>query len=269
MTILRYNSGHINTSGSAANRPLNTKADKELMMSTPDYTKTCPICGKTKPTTDFYEHPDYPDGLNYNCKSCSKKASKEFHRRLALFGAKAVEPESTRLVRNLLARRGIPCVTGHKIGMPYVDLAAWACIPIEAKLSRPVQDREALTFAWRLSHKQRSGIPGLIVFVGMVSKDDLHVFIVPGDAEWMTKANGEFKMKGIKVAIDGSGKNWEGLSPFESRYDLIEEYRKRYSEQLATRTKTKDILQVIETPKPQAIEKKPSVYDLPMFKDLA
>jgi hypothetical protein len=38
MSVFGYNLGKLNTSGSAANRPLNTKADKELMMSTSNYT---------------------------------------------------------------------------------------------------------------------------------------------------------------------------------------------------------------------------------------
>jgi recombinational DNA repair protein (RecF pathway) len=37
-----------------------------------DGTKTCCVCGETKPLDAFYRHPNTKDGHQAQCKACSK-----------------------------------------------------------------------------------------------------------------------------------------------------------------------------------------------------
>jgi len=42
-------------------------------------TKTCTLCGETKPLTEFGKHKLGKDGLNYWCKECNRKRGREYN----------------------------------------------------------------------------------------------------------------------------------------------------------------------------------------------
>lgn len=95
--------------------------------------KTCRACGETKSINEFYDHPNAPDGKEYQCKTC-----KQF--RYAPTGKLA---DSTYLVLCQLARLGVPACartttrTYWNWNKPiYTDIVAFGIVLIEAKISR-------------------------------------------------------------------------------------------------------------------------------------
>ena len=92
-----------------------------------------------------------------------------------------IEPESTKQARILLQQAGIPCTTGKAAGYPLSDLAAWGCIPIEAKAATVNSDSLGVT--WGLTPRQKQqGFPDNTFFI-LIAWDNnqkpLKVLVVP------------------------------------------------------------------------------------------
>lgn len=44
---------------------------------TPEQTKTCGVCGRTLPISQFYKNSATPDGIDYRCKECNLKQQRK------------------------------------------------------------------------------------------------------------------------------------------------------------------------------------------------
>jgi hypothetical protein len=160
---------------------------------------------------------------------------------------------STKLVRQELERNGIPCLNGNAAGFTFIDLAAWGCVPIEAKravANQGCSNAGATAFSWMFSHRQaREWFPEETIIVFMaVYEDKERYFVVPSTESFLRlqrRKGGRRKVdvsgpKRTLFAIDGQSanqsicgvENWENLERFENRFDLIEQARVRYSAEL-------------------------------------
>ena len=205
--------------------------------------KYCPGCKQEKARDEFYQNDGcYRDGLSSHCKLCMRARSKRQYE-----GSR--EPKSTRRARAVLAAAGIPCTTGKAAGHTWADLAAWGCIPVEAKGCTIINRNGKQRLHWAFSHKQQHDGPadGFFVFLAWF-KDDrmpMRCFVVPTSEKWATQQGYSrrhgWKMVGQpKKALTtniGSGQQggtiWENLIAHESRFDLIEHKRLEVAAQLA------------------------------------
>jgi len=207
--------------------------------------KYCPGCEQEKTRDKFYQNEGcYRDGLSPYCKVCQranqKKYSSSKHTRR--------EPKSTRRGRTILAAAGIPCTTGKAAGYEWVDLAAWGCIPIEAKGCTITRRNGNQHVHWAFSHKQQNDgfEDGFFLLLAWFKDDALPMrsFIVPTSEKWATEHTWSrrygWTKKGqpkaaLGMAIDSrlGGELWSKLSAFENRFDLIEKKRLEIATSLA------------------------------------
>ena len=207
----------------------------ERVMTDIPNTKYCPGCEREKDKAEFYQNRKcYRDGLSSHCKVCQCADSKKSYER----GRR--EPKSTRRARTVLAAAGIPCTTGKAAGYAWVDLAAWGCIPIEAKGCTIKDHNGNQKVLWAFSHKQqREGFEdGFFVFMAWFKDDQLPMrsFIVPTSEKWIMNhtwsrrygwaKEGQPK-RGLGLVMNSrlGGELWPQFSMFEDRFDLIEQRR--------------------------------------------
>lgn len=72
-------------------------------------TKVCKRCGRELPTTEFSKDKSYPDGLNYICKECQRKAQRESYERrkaTSVLHSEELQKFSPRELMDELKRRG-------------------------------------------------------------------------------------------------------------------------------------------------------------------
>ena len=72
-------------------------------------TKVCKRCGRELPTTEFTKDKSYPDGLNYICKDCHRKAQRESYERKktkSILHSEELQKFSPRELIDELKRRG-------------------------------------------------------------------------------------------------------------------------------------------------------------------
>lgn len=196
----------------------------------------CPKCQKTKPNSDFYV---YEHSTSSYCKECMRLYSNGRRE-------KKKEPRSTRDVRKLLNQQGIPCTTGRAIGHKWMDLAAWGCIPIEAKgaeIQPSVYGCEKLQWAFTAKQVDRGFPPhGLFVFIAYRNEFVDRVFIVPMGETWVYKHDkpsskrrwGKTK-RSLTITVGsnhGNASLWSKIQPFEDAYYLVESARIKYSQGL-------------------------------------
>lgn len=189
--------------------------------------KKCIRCDLIKPINKYYKNYNQSaDGLSSYCMDCSKEMSKIYKSQ----GSK--KPRSTQLAKEQLESRGIPTHYGSGVGMPWVDLVAWGCVPIEAKASLKHQDRN---FIFRFTPKQKKELLNKI-FDGVLmllckGKERTRVFIIPANDKWLAKKMLQ-NAGNISVTLDSShsnNKNWRYLRKFENAYYLIEQSRIKIS----------------------------------------
>lgn len=196
--------------------------------------KRCSGCKQEKTRDEFYQSEQcYVDGLSGYCKRCQRIKSMQSYK------AGRQEPKSTRRARAVLTAAGIPCTTGKAAGYAWADLAAWGCIPIEAKGSTITDRNGSLRVLWGFTHKQQhEGFEdGFFVFLAWHKGDQLPMrsFIVPTSEKWTThhvwsrryggRRVGQPK-KALGMVIDRlGGELWSKLSVFEDGFDLIEHRR--------------------------------------------
>lgn len=72
-------------------------------------TKVCKRCGRELPTTEFSKDRSCPDGLNYICKECRRKAQRESYERrkaTSVLHSEELQKFSPRELMDELKRRG-------------------------------------------------------------------------------------------------------------------------------------------------------------------
>lgn len=153
------------------------------------------------------------------------------------------EPKSTLLVREKLKREGIPCLAGKLAGFTFIDLAAWGCIPIEAKGAtfRAKNLFGDLSISWGYSYQQKERwfpVDTIFVFVAIYKdSQEKRYFIVPSTENFLRIGrlkNGRIisQSKNALTASENGGYVWEQLLRFEDNYQLIEQARIALSEKL-------------------------------------
>jgi len=196
--------------------------------------KECRHCGLPKDESEFYKSKNTSDGLHSWCKACHRESMRE-----ARFRVGTTTEASTLLVLNELTRRGIPASPGYGLGMPGVDLVAWGCVPIEAKTSQPIGNREG-QYVWHFNESQREKwFSGLIVFAGRCGDDSARFFVVPADdirlREHIIRDDRESLFVNLTDGPFNKNANrelYEWFKAYEDRWDLVEEYRLLAVEQL-------------------------------------
>jgi hypothetical protein len=137
----------------------------------------------------------------------------------------------------LLNKEGIPCIPGVMSGLPWSDLIAWGCIPIEIKVSKPLfQYHDVMSYKWKFTDRQQQiGFDGFILFIGVDSEGEAdRVFVVPGDVEWLNEA-GKLNRTALSVTFnsnDPKARNEQLLIPYENLFELIEYERVNKSKAL-------------------------------------
>lgn len=189
--------------------------------------KECTHCHQTKAGTEFYKCDRTQDGLHSWCKACHRELARASKSRVGV----TTEP-STIAVLEELKRRGIPAAPGRGFGMPYVDLVAWGCVPIEAKTSEPANRKEGL-YMWHFNKGQREKwFNGLLIFVCKYNDGHSRFFVVPADEirlkEYIVRDDRETLYVNLNVGTFRKNANQElyrWFMEYEDAFDLIEEYR--------------------------------------------
>ena len=193
--------------------------------------KKCIKCRQYKPSSEYYASSGgTKDKLMSNCKVCQKEYARKTYKK----GSKP--PKSTQDAINLLKNNGIPAHPGIGLGMPYVDVVAWGCVPIEAKGSKKYDGQ----YQFGLTPGQRGTLINQLTdgFIMLIAYDDDRdrVFIVPTDNEWI-KDKFRSGVTAICVAIDSNhhnSKSWEHIREYENAYHLIEQARIKLSFEMNT-----------------------------------
>ncbi len=176
------------------------------------------------------------DSIDQMCKQCRREINKINYNKRIQSGIPKWFPgeESTRVGMEILKANGIPTCTGSTIGHIWMDLVAWACVPIEVKLCNRLGDDDR--FAWKFSTAEmHRGFNGLFMFIARNKTTETdRVFIVPCNVPWI-QTNGKPNKTAVTVIFNTDHYNAymaEELLPYENRYDLIEELRVKASEEL-------------------------------------
>lgn len=196
--------------------------------------KTCTHCHQAKDTHDFYKSDRTQDGLHSWCKACHREQAQASKSRIGT----TTEP-STVTVLEELKRRGIPAAPGRGFGMPYVDLVAWGCVPIEAKTSEPANRKEGL-YMWHFNKGQRERwFGGLLIFAGKYDDGHYRFFVVPADdirlKEYIIRDDRETLYVNLNDGTFRKNANqelYQWFKEYEDAFHLIEEYRLRVSSEL-------------------------------------
>lgn len=195
--------------------------------------KHCTSCDQTKPDAEFYSNRARKDGLSVYCRPCHRAATQRSKKgkRIILF-REELHP-GTELGKKYLALHGIPSLPGMAAGMPFVDLVAWGCVPIEVKTAHPVAGSR---YSWGFTDRQleREFLGEVVMLIAIDGEDNHRVFVVPGSDRRLRKS---IQTGRVTVALDSYDKRsyWPWLEKFEDRYTIIEEMRLRESLSLITR----------------------------------
>ena len=172
--------------------------------------KRCRDCGVIKPLTDYYKSSRTPDGKQYICKICSRYRA-----------TRSKEPKSTVRVRRLLEARGIPTVTGIAAGFHHIDLAAWGCVPVEAKGSNK---QKYGGYGFTLSPKQKAGlILQSIVVLLCWNNGRERVFVVPGTSSVFRHQKKGTILSAANISLDGKPTpgRWSEWRQYENAYSHL------------------------------------------------
>lgn len=178
-----------------------------------------------------------PKETNHWCRVCRREINRANYDRRVATGYNSRHPSemSTRLVADTLRAKNIPTVSGNAGDMPYVDLLAWACVPIEAKYSKPQYDGESLKpkFMWSFSPaERRRGFKGLMIFVAQVDDATARYFVIPADHPDLIGPEGFPSRTAVTVTLNAMDdkRAWveKTIVQYEDRFDLIEKARQEY-----------------------------------------
>ena len=114
------------------------------------------------------------------------------------------------------------------MGHNKVDLMAWACVPIEAKLAR---ERGANQFVWKFTPGQLDKLEGLVIFVADYGEHQRY-FVIPASAIKESSKNQTERVAGFSLTIGSEHGNsqWQIFKDYEDRFDLIEVERQRFTD---------------------------------------
>lgn len=190
--------------------------------------KTCTHCHKEKTEEEFYASKNSASGLQAWCIDCVKQLSRAQGKK----GSESFRypvAESTALVRTILAEHGIPSCAGTAMGQNKVDLMAWACVPIEAKLAR---ESGANQFVWKFTPGQLDKLEGLVIFVADYGKQQRY-FVMPVSAIKEFPKHQAERIAGFSLTIGSEHGNsqWQSFKDYEDRFDLIEVERQKFENQ--------------------------------------
>ncbi len=189
------------------------------------HAKKCPDCGATSLTAEFYKTSCY-------CKPCHLLRGRKNQAIRQAKSADRREETSTNVGRAVLSQRGIPCVAGSSIGAAWVDLVAWACVPIEVKMCHVNEGKLRWTFT---PEQQKRGFRGLFLLLA-VDGEDAQSWVVPCDGAWFLDDSGKPNVTAVTATIGSThtnAKNEDYLKQYRDRFDHIDRYRRRYSSKLS------------------------------------
>lgn len=191
--------------------------------------KTCTKCHEEKQDEEFYQSKRTSTGLTAWCKECTKELSRQRGKN----GKR--QARSTKAVLRLLWRNGIPAFADRRIIGPWIDIVAWGCVPVEAKLA---SESGTNKFVWTFSPGQLQELEGFIVLVAYFSRKKRRVLVLPTTAIPEEKIENHDGSRSICVTFDSfhPNSNWPVLRYFEDRFDLIDnarlEYARKYTQDM-------------------------------------
>lgn len=200
-------------------------------------TQMCPKCKTEKPLSEFYSNRNAENGKSTNCAKCMRAYQKRYRSELEAGKRERKQPKSTTRVMEILQGQGIPITSGKSIGFPWCDLAAWGCVPIEAKGSKDYGNGLQPKFTWMFSPSQRRmGFPkgSIIVFVGYAHDGRNWTFIVPASVNWLADPDRKLQVTALSVTVDSqfTQSRWWDLREYQNAFSVIESARVKLSRQL-------------------------------------
>lgn len=186
--------------------------------------KTCKICERSLPETDFYKRNENKDGLDDYCKPCRLEMNREVRRKK---GAPTM-PRSTADGMAYLMSKGIPVVPGGKVGFANEDIAAFGDIVIEVKGSFGRQkDNKHFMWGWTKAQKAKEK-RGYVMLIAYRDPEEPRYFIIPANHPIFTETGQK-----LCVSFDthhwSNGKRWDlVLAEYENAHrQIFEELRNR------------------------------------------
>jgi hypothetical protein len=172
-----------------------------------------PNCkNQLKLESEFYIRRNAKDGLDPWCKDCRRADN------IKRNATGHSEPISTKLVRDALAERGIPVTIGRYVGMPWVDIAAYGYIPIEAKSAKARGDGRHNVYTFGFTHSQvKSEKRGFVVLIAV--GETVRYFVVPAEHE-VFDINGEKLVLAVDTVRKRSNR-WSEIAKYENAFHLI------------------------------------------------
>lgn len=196
-------------------------------------TKVCRSCNIRKPLDAFYKLRGMKDGHSNICKVCKREYSQERRRKKAMHNNPFFAALSTRMAMTLLAEQGIPSIFGRGTYLSWTDLAAWGCVPIEAKLAhrRHRKNEKNPVYSWGFTPKQQEQqYEGFFMFVAIENARKYRVFIIPCDTNWLTE-QGVPRTTGFAATLGSTrSENYKLLLPYENAYYLLENALPQWSQ---------------------------------------
>ena len=176
--------------------------------------KTCTKCKVEKADNDYYRSKVTKSGFVSWCKSCVKELSAK--RR----DGTPHQARSTALALKMLWQHDIPAYAGRKMCGPYIDIVAWGCVPVEAKLSSQFGNKQ---FIWTFSPNQLQHLEGFIMLIAHLHASDYRVLVVPTSSIDPAKIIDDNGSRSICVTLDSYHhlSHWPKLCEYEDRFDLI------------------------------------------------
>lgn len=190
--------------------------------------KMCTACRVVKPLRAYHRN-----GKDNYCKDCRARINNaNYLKRKASGIPKHIPGElSTQAGLAILWQQGIPSCFGSAMGHTWVDLLAWGCVPIEAKLSNGYVEGNINKHKWGFTEGERGrGFKGAFLFIARTPERD-RVFVIPCDSPFL-QTGGKPNRTALSVVFGADHFNAYVeplLLEWEDRYDVIESLRKEYS----------------------------------------
>lgn len=131
-------------------------------------TKKCATCEKVKPVSEFYFH-NHSGKYTKHCKVCKNERQKQYNkRRTNVSGV----PHENDIIK-ALKLQGIYACSGKRSRTRWVDVVAFGCVAIEAKLAQ-VRDHDYgnTSYSFTFTKKQaEQGIRGDVI-IFMIDTDN-------------------------------------------------------------------------------------------------
>jgi hypothetical protein len=148
-------------------------------------TKYCVGCDSVKTVDQFYFHRESGKPEKY-CKACKLERQKKYQRRLAKDSGVPHEQD----IIDKLKSMGIYACSGKKSRSRWVDIVAFGCVAIEAKLGRKKNNTYLFTFT---SKQVRHGIRGDVVIFMIDEGDHTQYYIFGRDEPVLYDMDGQLK----------------------------------------------------------------------------